>query len=186
MLRSFANALAAAIVFGLPAMAEIVRSAEDGFQIEVERQAAAPPELVLETALDIAAWWSSDHTYSGAATNLRLEPFEEGGRWIEVWDDGVVEHGRLVYRSENTLRFEASLGPLQSLGLTGILGIYAVPALDEDGVENDAISDIMIDYRVSGSSLSDLDGYAPMVDRVIEDATQRLAAAAARSRADAE
>jgi uncharacterized protein YndB with AHSA1/START domain len=104
-------------------------------------------------------WWPSDHTWSGAAANLSLSA-EAGGCFCERWAEGSAEHGRVVMsRPAQLLRLRAALGPLQEMGVAGVLTI----ALTAKGDGSEAV----VTYRVSGDASHALDKLAPIVDQVL-------------------
>ena len=71
-------ALAAAFM-AVPAQAEVAASSDSGFVVagRMEVSGASPNDL---WALFVhpEAWWSSSHSWSGNAANLRLEPVAGG------------------------------------------------------------------------------------------------------------
>ncbi|MFZ1390948.1 MAG: SRPBCC family protein, partial [Dokdonella sp.] len=127
----------------------------------------APPAKAYVAISEVARWWSPEHTWSGKAANLSLKA-EAGACFCERWADGSVEHGRVVMAKKNAmLRLEASLGPLQEYALNGILTFQLKP-IDEEATQLD------VGYRVSGSSGSGLDQFAPAVDGVLGAQIDRL------------
>lgn len=113
-------------------------------------------------------WWSSEHTWSGSASNLRLDP-HAGGCWCEQWSDGQVEHGRVLFiKTNELLRVNAALGPLQAMAVNAVLDFQLTPG--KDGTQID------VSYRVSGPASAKLDGIAPGVDKVLGEQTTRLKA----------
>ncbi len=151
----------AAAVFALPAFAEVKTAAADALVLTFR----APAEMSRDTAwtrlTKPALWWSSDHTYSGAASNISLE-LKPGGCWCEVWPGGAVEHGHvLAVVPSQLLRLDAAFGPLQELAVKGVLSIEIVESDTSGQIE------IAMTYRVVGSSESNLDSVAGVVDQVI-------------------
>ena len=157
--------------------AEVTEKAPDGFMIQLERASSLPVSGVQTKARDIGSWWSSAHTYSGDAANMSLEPAGGSLFWIERWEAGFVEHGRVLVdmESENaaTLRFRAALGPLQEMGVTGVLSIVSEAETDEETPEE---STIRFQYVVTGASFSGLDGIADVVEMVLTEQIESLAA----------
>jgi hypothetical protein len=93
------------------------------------------------------------------------------GCWCERWAGGQsVEHGRVVLVMEHegvrTLRIAAALGPLQSMGATGVLTYTVEP--HPNGAK------ITMTYRVSGDAGLGLDQLAPIVDGVMMEQFGRL------------
>lgn len=153
------------------AHAEVQAVAPDGFTLRFEAAAPQAREDIWGRLMDLSAWWSSAHTYSGDAANLSLEA-EVGGCWCERWDGGAVAHGRVVaLQSNDMIRFDAAFGPLQAMGANAVLTVTLSDAEDDAGV-----TVVAFDYAVSGSSVSALDAIAPAVDRVLGEQFARLIA----------
>ncbi len=128
--------------------------------------------LARETAwarlVAISSWWEGSHTYSGDAANLTLDPVA-GGCWCEMWEAGEIEHGRVVAAMKNNvLRVQGAFGPLQEMGVNAVLTITL-----NDGASAGATGFTM-DYRVAGSSLSNLAPLATIVDGVLQSQFDRL------------
>jgi hypothetical protein len=101
---------------------------------------------------------------------MRLDA-RAGGCWCERWGDGQsVEHARVVLVMEHegvrTLRVVGGLGPLQEMGVSGVLTFTVAP--DASGAK------ITMTYRVSGDPDLGLDQVAPLVDMVLLEQFQRL------------
>jgi len=152
-----------------PAAGEVVSASPGAFLLQAEAEVAATPEATWQALLQLPRWWSSAHTYSGDARRMRLDP-RAGGCWCERWDGHSVEHGRVILAMQHdgvrTLRLNAALGPLQELGVTGILTFTIRP--------HAAGASIAVTYRVSGEPGLALDGIAPLVDMVIMEQFARL------------
>jgi hypothetical protein len=158
--------LASAVV--VPAYAEVKASAPDGLVLQYKGQVPLARADVWKRLVAIGSWWSDDHTYSGSASNMTIDPVA-GGCWCETWPDGEIEHGRIVLAMPGrTLRLSAALGPLQDVGVNGALTITL-----EDGASSGATS-ITMDYKVVGSSLTDLVPMAELVDGVMQEQFDRL------------
>jgi uncharacterized protein YndB with AHSA1/START domain len=171
-MRLIAAALVA-LAFSLcaPAAAEVTQAGPSAFTIHAETTVAATPEKAWRDLARIEHWWGSAHTYSGDARRLRLDA-RAGGCWCERWGEGQsVEHMRVVLVMEQegvrTLRAVGGLGPLQEMGVSGVLTFTI--AADPVGAK------IMMDYRVSGDPGLGLDQVAPLVDMVLLEQFQRLA-----------
>jgi uncharacterized protein YndB with AHSA1/START domain len=164
--------LAAACLAGVAligsAQAEVKAAAPDGFVIQLKGQAPLAREAAWSRLVDIASWWSGAHTYSGHAKALSVDAVA-GGCWCESWADGEVEHGRVVQVLRGSvLRFDTALGPLQGLGVVGVLTFTLT-----DGATPDTTA-VVLDYRVSGSAQSGLDQMAAPVDQVLSEQFKRL------------
>jgi uncharacterized protein YndB with AHSA1/START domain len=168
-LALFRSRIAAAVLacgFAVHAGAEVKESAADGFFIAFSAPVAAPAAKAYADVTQIQRWWSSEHTWSGKASNLSLKP-EAGGCFCERWKDGSVEHGRVIMAMPGKLlRIETALGPLQERALEGILNFWIKT--------EDSATTLTVEYRVNGASASGLDQLAPSVDEVLGTQVDRL------------
>jgi hypothetical protein len=155
----------------LPAAAEVAASSEAGFVSHNEATVAASPDATFGALAKPGDWWSGDHSYSGNAANMTLEP-KPGGCFCERIPEGggSVEHMRVVYFDPRvrTIRLRGSLGPLQGEALTGTLTMTVEPA--GDGAK------VTWDYVVGGYARFPLRELAPAVDGVVAEQLNRLAA----------
>ncbi|MGE0044183.1 MAG: SRPBCC domain-containing protein [Hyphomonadaceae bacterium] len=171
-MRTVLPAVAALLLMAAPARAEVVASAANGFEVRHTAVVETTPAQAWRTLGQIGRWWNDAHTYSGRAANMRMD-LRAGGCWCETWADGSVEHGRVVYAQRNqTLRLASNAGPLQEMGLNGILTYSIAP--EGDGVR------LTMHYRVNGNGLTDLTQIAPVVDQVLGEQFASLTALAAR------
>ena len=160
----FAAALQLLLAF--PAFAAVSGATPSGFLVTHKATVNAPPPKVFAAFPQVARWWNSEHTYSGNATALSLDP-RAGGCFCERWNQDSIEHGRVLYVAQGkALRIEASLGPLQEMAVNGILHF----ALEAAGSE----TALTMTYRVRGSPDAALDKVAGVVDRVLGEQLQRL------------
>ena len=145
-----------------PAYADVTAKAPDGFIIQIKGEVALDRDGAWARLLDIGGWWNGSHTYSGDAANMKLDAMA-GGCWCELWAGGEVEHGRVVtVMPMSVVRLDSALGPLQDLGVSGALTL----TLSDGAAGRTAIT---LDYKVSGSSLSKLDGLADVVNQVLTE-----------------
>lgn len=164
-------ALAAVFWLGAsPAFAGVESASPSGFVLQAEAEVAASPDQVWRRLPHVERWWNRDHTYSGDARRLSLDP-RAGGCWCERWGDGQsVEHMRVVLVMEHegvrTLRVAGGLGPLQELAVNGALTFTVAP--HASGAK------ITMTYRVSGDPTLGLDQLAPLVDSVLLEQFGRL------------
>lgn len=170
-LQTFTRAVLVSALLAAPAVAEVTTKAPDGIVIQVKAEVALDRDDAWARLLDIASWWNSSHTYSGDAGNMSIDAVA-GGCWCELWSGGEVEHGRVVaVMPRDMIRFDAPLGPLQEMGvgaaLTFTLSNSASPSKTA----------IVVDFRVTGSSLSGLDKLASVIDGVITEQVTRYASA---------
>jgi uncharacterized protein YndB with AHSA1/START domain len=150
-----------------PALAEVKEASADHFQLAFTATITASPTKVYALLPHVEKWWSAEHTWSGDAANLSLKP-EAGGCFCERWQGNSVEHGRVIMAlKDQTLRLDSALGPLQEFALKGTLGFH-LTAMENDETE------MLVDYRVNGSSASGLDQFAPAVDEVLGMQLERL------------
>ena len=154
------------------AWAEVKSSSATAFEIAGEADVAADPGGAMRAITRIGRWWSSDHTYSGDAANLSLDA-HAGGCFCERWNGGSVEHGRVVLAFERDgvrqVRILGALGPLQEMGVTGVLTFTVTPR--QGGA---AGAHVTMTYRVSGEPGLGLDHLAAPVDHVIMEQFDRL------------
>lgn len=169
-MRLLAAAIFAAVTFASPARAEVAAASPSTFVIHAEADLAAPPDKVWRDLVRIDRWWSSAHTYSGDASRLRLD-VRAGGCWCERWGNRQsVEHMRVVLVMEHegvrTLRAVGGLGPLQEMGVTGVLTFTVAP--NANGAK------LSLTYRVTGDPSLNLSTIAPLVDSVLMEQFGRL------------
>jgi uncharacterized protein YndB with AHSA1/START domain len=150
----------------------VKHAAPDAFLIEQRFSIAAPAFRVWESLMHPEDWWPSDHTWSGDRRNLRLSA-DAGACFCERWVGGSVEHGRVIMAMPGTLlRLRAALGPLQEMGISGVITV----ALEE----KDGKTTVVVTHRVSGDASHKLDALAPIVDQVNALQFGALAEAAVR------
>lgn len=154
-----------AATFAAPAGAQV---ASNGFVVRHEVTIDAHPTKVYEVLTgQIGSWWSPDHTYSGDAANLRIEP-RAGGCFCETLPNGGgVEHGRVVLLIPGQVfRLVGSLGPLQQEGLAGSLTFNLSNVAGATKVE-------MV-YSVGGFLAGGFERLAPVVAAVLREQLLRL------------
>lgn len=163
----FAGAVLASAI-AVPVYAEVRASAPDGLVLQHKGQVPLAREDAWKRLVALGTWWSDAHTYSGSASNMTVDPMA-GGCWCEVWPGGEIEHGRVVLAMPNqVLRFSTALGPLQDLGVSGTLTVTLT-----DGATSGTTS-LTWDYKVAGSSLTNLAPMAKLVDGVMQEQFDRL------------
>lgn len=161
-------ALFVVAVWSGPLAAEVVDQSPAGFTSRSSRDiAASPQEVWTVLTTGVSDWWSSDHTFSGAAANLFLEP-RAGGRFGEqLPDGGTVTHLDVVYADPaRVLRMRGSLGPLQPLAVVGVLTVELQP--------HGTGTTLTATYTVGGYAPAGLAGLAGPVDGVIAAQFDRL------------
>ena len=151
---------AAAAAAPAPARAEVVTATDSHFVAKQTVTIAAPPPAVWHVlTAEIGQWWSPDHTWSGDAANLTIDP-RPGGCFCEKLPNGGVRHMQVVFvKSPELLRLEGGLGPLQEQSLTGMMTWKLAPAGEGCALE--------VVYRVAGAVDGGLTTWAPLVDSVL-------------------
>ena len=158
MIRPVALALLAAFAAG-SAVAEVTVSGPDSFTLDYAMEVETTPEAAYASMADIGRWWEASHTYSGDAANLSLA-LAPGGCFCEALPGGGVEHGRVMIAwPERMVRLDAALGPLQEMGVNGVLTFAWTPTPDRP----DSLR-LSVAYIVNGPGVGDL---ASAVDQVI-------------------
>jgi uncharacterized protein YndB with AHSA1/START domain len=110
--------LLAALLAACAASAEVVDAGDTGFSVKVVQTGAA---RAYAAAAAVGKWWDPAHTYSGDAANLSIDARPQGC-WCEKLPGGGVRHMTVVFASPGKiLRFEGGLGPLQSMGVSGVM-----------------------------------------------------------------
>lgn len=163
---------ALAVGLAVPAEAEIVKRATEGFIIRHEGVVKGTPAQTWAALTDWGGWWPASHSYSGNAANLELE-VEPDGELEEVWAGGQVLHGSVVAAlPDRLLRLHAALGPLQAIPVHGVMEFSLAPIGDGTRVG-------MV-YHVAGPGSVNAGRYADAVDRMLAEAFPRLLAHKAR------
>lgn len=148
--------------FGLcaTAAAEVKDAAPGGFT--VENVEVVPTDIATSwKALvdDVGKWWPADHTWWGDASKLSISP-RAGGCFCEIDGPRQAQHMSVAFVDPpNTLRLLGGLGPLQGMGLHGVLEFRLTPA-DGGGTR------IVLFFRAGGYTPDDMSQFAPVVDRV--------------------
>lgn len=169
---------AAALAWGLPAHAEVVDSAENGFTVRQSTEVARSPEEVWAALLAPAKWWDPAHTWSKDASGLYIDA-QATGCFCELLPKdpkapegarrGSVEHMHVIHVNPNkVLLMEGALGPMQGQAVTGKLAVVLRP-LDGGGTRIDW------EYTVGGYFRMKVADLAPAVDGVIGLQAGRLA-----------
>jgi len=158
---------AALLSLGLvPARAEVAAQGEAGFRVEHSVIANVSEKKAWAAVLAPGAWWSSEHSWSGDARNMRLDA-KLGGCWCERWKGGEVRHMSVVALFPGSkIVLEGGLGPLQAMGVSGAMTISVTP--EGEG------SKISFSYSVGGVFDPPAAALAPAVDGVIGEQAGRL------------
>ncbi len=123
--------IALALLVAPPGAAEVTASTDASFTVTQKVTIAAPAAKVWATLVAPSLWWNKDHTWSGSAANLSLDP-RPGGCWCErLPNGGGVEHMRVVYAApDEMLRLTGGLGPLQAMPASAVMTVTLTPAAD--------------------------------------------------------
>ncbi|NEX92412.1 SRPBCC domain-containing protein [Caulobacter sp. 17J65-9] len=164
-MRAWIMAAALAAAAGT-AQAEVVDAQAGGFQVRETVEVAAKPDAVWKALVDVGGWWSSDHTWSGDAKNLSLDP-KPGGCWCERWPDGGAQHMTVTFvQSNRELRTTGALGPLSMMAVSGAMTFKLQPKGEG--------TTLTVTYSVGGYAPQGLAGLAAPVDGVLKAQVERL------------
>jgi uncharacterized protein YndB with AHSA1/START domain len=142
------------------ARGEIKDATADGFtlenSVEVAADAAAAWKALVE---DVGEWWPRDHTWWGESGEMTIQA-EAGGCFCERHGQQQARHLEVVFVDPGKLlRMSGGLGPLQGMGIDGVLEFRLAPS--ESGGTR-----ITLFYRAGGYTPDDLSAFAPVVDQV--------------------
>lgn len=161
----------------LPAQADVMIATDNGFVSRNAVEVTVTPAVAWRTLVAPAGWWSDDHTFSGSARNLTIDPVADGCfcEKLPLKPDaprgsspGGVMHMRVVYADAgHALRMTGALGPLQSEAVNATLTITLKPT--EKGTR------ILWEYVVGGFMRYEVPGIAASVDRVMAGQMASLA-----------
>lgn len=176
MQKAIAAVLLALAPFAVPhaARADVVASSDSGFVVSGEADIAGQtPAQVWQALIRPQDWWSSDHSWSGNAANMTLDPVAGGCFCEAIPGDlpGSAEHMRVVQvRPGELLVMRGSLGPMQGEALAGVLSITLAPLADAAGTK------IAWTYVIGGYARFPLAELAGAVDGVVSEQMTRLQA----------
>ncbi len=153
------------------AIADVTNSAPGGFIVEHELIVSADRTTAYTAAIqDIGAWWSSDHTITGDASRLSIEPRAMGCFCEDLGEGDAVVHLVVTFVNRDVIvRLSGGLGPL---GLMGVAGNMTWEFFDTES----GGTRMKWTYAVGGYRPGGLDAVALPVDYVIGEALARLAA----------
>jgi uncharacterized protein YndB with AHSA1/START domain len=157
-------ALAAALLAG-GARAAVMDRSTAGFEVTEKATIAAPQIKVWNALMRPARWWSSQHSWSGDAKNLSIDP---DGCFCERLPKGAVRHMTVIYADgASALRLTGGLGPMQFTGASGVLGFTLK--------ESAGKTDLVVTYDVGGYAKGGLaETLAAPVDGVLAEQVARL------------
>ena len=172
-MKPFRNMALIALAFPLLCQAEVKEVGANGFTVSHTVNTAASPQQSWKVMTQhVDSWWDPEHTWSGDSGNLYIT-LEPGGCFCERLpadaqsEAGGVEHLHIIYNNPpKELRFDGTLGPLQSMNVHGRMIWSIAPA--------EAGSAISFTYMVNGQMEGGFAGLAPAVDGVIGLQLNRL------------
>ena len=153
------------------AHADVTSSAPGGFTVEHEVVVSADRPSAYRAAIkEVGAWWSSDHTITGDASRLSVEPRPLGCFCEQLGEGDAVVHLVVTFINRDVIvRLSGGLGPL---GLMGVAGNMTWEFFDTEA----GGTRMKWTYAVGGYRPGGLDAVALPVDYVIGEALARLAA----------
>jgi hypothetical protein len=142
------------------APAAVIDAAANGFTIantvDVPVDAMTAWKALVD---DVGEWWPRDHTWWGEASELTIEP-RAGGCFCERNGAQQAQHLLVTFVDPGKLlRLTGGLGPLQGMGLHGVLEFRLAPAANGGTA-------ITLFYRAGGYTPDDLAAFAGVVDQV--------------------
>jgi uncharacterized protein YndB with AHSA1/START domain len=142
------------------AHAEVKDAAASGFTLENTIQVSADVQTAWRALVDdVGEWWPRDHTWWGEESVLAIDA-RAGGCFCERNGAQQAQHLLVAFVDPGKLlRMTGGLGPLQGIGLHGVLEFRLAPA--EGGGTT-----ITLFYRAGGYTPDDLAQFAPIVDQV--------------------
>lgn len=154
--------------------AEVLDANANGFALKRTYVVNAPTARVYRALTHPEKWWSSSHTWSGAASNLSMSP-RAGGCFCErLANGGSVQHMGIVYAAPNQeLRMFGALGPLQMTGASGHLNVKLEASGD--------VTNMTVTFDVGGYANGGLGNWAQPVDAVLGEQFSALKALAERN-----
>jgi uncharacterized protein YndB with AHSA1/START domain len=165
-LAGAALATALVLVQIFAARAAVVESSTSGFALQQTLHIAAPPARVYAALIEPAKWWSSEHTFSGSATNLTLDA-HAGGCFCETWNGGSVQHLIVVdAQPGKILRLRGALGPFQEQGVDGALTFTLKPSGDA--------TDLVLDNTAGGFMKGGFAKWPALADAMLAGQMARL------------
>jgi hypothetical protein len=156
----------AAICIG-GAHASVVSATTSGLALRETVHVSASPDKAYAALIRPSLWWSSEHTFSGNASNLSLDA-KAGGCWCETLPGGgSVLHLTVVYADPGRiLRLRGALGPFQGMAVDGAM----TWSLKSAG----GGTDIVLVYNLGGFVDGGFQAMAPKVDAVLAEQIARL------------
>jgi hypothetical protein len=153
--------------FSPAARAEVTRSSDVGFTVTHSVNVPLPPPAAWGALADIGRWWDPEHTYSGDARNMTLDPFVGGCFCEKLGMYASAQHMSVIFaQPPKMLRMSGALGPLQEFAVSGSL-TWSIEVAGGG-------SRINVSYTAGGYADRPLGEWAPLVDSVLATQVQRL------------
>jgi uncharacterized protein YndB with AHSA1/START domain len=167
MFRTWIMAAVASLAASGAALAEVTDVSQQGFETRQKVEIAAPAAKVWAALIRPGEWWDSQHTWSGDAHNLSLDP-RPGGCWCERFPKGggSVHMTVVNVAPGRQLTLDGGLGPFQSTGASG----HMAWTLAEAGGK----TTLTMTYDVGGYVKGGIDRLAQPVDGVLGGQVARL------------
>ena len=142
-----------------PTQAEVRDASPSGFTIENSAVVAVDASTAWQALVgSVDSWWPKDHTWWGRASRLSIDA-RAGGCFCEIAGERQAQHMQVVFADPGKLlRMSGGLGPLQGMGLSGVLE-WRLAATDKG-------TRITLWYRAGGYAPDDLSKLAAVVDGV--------------------
>lgn len=155
-----------ALSFVPAAQTKVVSQSANGFVVRHEIEVAVDPKAAYDAFVKIGNWWNNDHSFSGDAKNMSIDP-KAGGCWCEALPNGgSVQHMTVVHANPGLLLvFHGGLGPLQFMGVAGSLQVSFKAR--EKGTQ------ISIFYAVGGYDPGNFQEISKGVDTVLGEQIKR-------------
>jgi uncharacterized protein YndB with AHSA1/START domain len=150
------------------ASADVVESTANGFTTKTVTEISAVPRSVyLTLTAQVGNWWDPQHTWSGNARNMAIDPRAGGCFCEKLANGGSVQHMTVILAEPGkTLRMRGALGPLQEQAVVGTITWTLTDTGSRTRLE--------MTYVVGGYMRGGLEPVAKIVDSVLATQVQRL------------
>lgn len=151
------------------ASADVLDASPEGFTTRHEVTIPASRlEVYEKLTRDVGQWWNAEHTVSGDAASLYIDPRPMGCFCETLGPDAGLVHMMVTFANPGVLlRLSGGLGPL------GLMGVSGNMTFEMDEV--DGVTTVALQYAVGGYQPGGLDQLAAAVDGVLVEQLERLA-----------
>ena len=151
----------------ISARAAVMESNASGFAVEEKIHIAASPAAVYAALIHPESWWNSEHTFSGSASNLALDP-KAGGCFCETLPGGgSVQHLTVaMVIPGKAIELRGAMGPFLSQGVEGAL-TFTLAAKDGG-------TDLVLDNNVGGFIKGGMAKWPMAADAMLTDLVAHL------------